>query len=208
MKKVITLLLAAGLVIGAASAANAVDIKAKGLWHNAMSFADRNFEKHNGSDKMQNATRIRTQIDVIASESLKGITDNVSVLRYRGDKTVICTPDYIEEKYGIFPSQYADFKSLTGDTADNIKGADRIGPKTAAYLLNEFGTLDNILANAEKIEKPFIKDSVIRNAERLKTNYRLIKLGSKVPLPFVLHELKYSYNGITTNEVLKGIKLR
>ena len=53
MKKVITLLLAAGLVIGAASAANAVDIKAKGLWHNAMSFADRNFEKHNGSDKMQ-----------------------------------------------------------------------------------------------------------------------------------------------------------
>ena len=57
----ITLLLAAGLVIGAASAANAVDIKAKGLWHNAMSFADRNFEKHNGSDKMQNATRIRTQ---------------------------------------------------------------------------------------------------------------------------------------------------
>ena len=73
MKKVITLLLAAGLVIGAASAANAVDIKAKGLWHNAMSFADRNFEKHNGSDKMQNATRIRTQIDVIASESLKGV---------------------------------------------------------------------------------------------------------------------------------------
>ena len=70
MKKVITLLLAAGLVIGAASAANAVDIKAKGLWHNAMSFADRNFEKHNGSDKMQNATRISTQIDVIASESL------------------------------------------------------------------------------------------------------------------------------------------
>ena len=80
--------------------------------------------------------------------------------------------------------------------------------KTAAFLLNEFGTLDNILANAEKIEKPFIKDSIIRNAERLKTNYRLIKLGSKVPLPFVLYELKYSYNGITTNEVLKGIKLR
>ena len=91
------------------------------------------------------------------SDFFQLITDNVSVLRYRGDKTVICTPDYIEEKYGIFPSQYADFKSLTGDTADNIKGADRIGPKTAAYLLNEFGTLDNILANAEKIEKPFIK---------------------------------------------------
>ena len=142
------------------------------------------------------------------SDFFQLITDKVSVLRYREDKTIICTPEYIEEKYGIFPSQYADFKSLTGDTADNIKGADRIGPKTAAFLLNEFGSLDNILANAEKIEKPFIKDSVIRNAERLKRNYRLIKLGSKAPLSFVLHELKYSYNGITTNEVLKEIKLR
>ena len=142
------------------------------------------------------------------SDFFQLITDNVSVLRYRGDNTVICTPDYIKEKFGIAPSQYADFKSLTGDTSDNIKGADKVGPKTAALLLGEFDTLEKILANTDKIKKPSIKESIIRNSERLKTNYKLIKLNNAAPLPFLLNELKYNYTGITTNEVLKGIGLR
>lgn len=53
----------------------------------------------------------------------------------------------------MLPSQYADFKSLTGDKADNIKGADRVGPKTAAALLNEFGSLENVILNADKIKR-------------------------------------------------------
>ena len=48
------------------------------------------------------------------SDFFQLITDKVSVLRYRGEKTIICTPDYIQEKFGIIPEQYADFKSLTG----------------------------------------------------------------------------------------------
>ena len=142
------------------------------------------------------------------SDFFQLITDNVSVLRYRGDNTVICTPDYIREKYGIMPSQYADFKSLTGDTSDNIKGADKVGPKTAAWLLNEFGTLESLLANAERISKPSIRESVIGNTEKLRTNNKIIKLGNTAPLPFTMDELEYPYNGITTNEVLKGIGLR
>lgn len=142
------------------------------------------------------------------SDFFQLITDNVSVLRYRGDNTVICTPEYINEKLGISPLQYADFKSLTGDASDNIKGADKIGSKTAALLLSEFGTLENIIANAEQIKKPSIKESVIRNTERLRINYKLIKLEKSEPLPFCMDELVYRYNGITTNEVLKGIGLR
>lgn len=71
------------------------------------------------------------------------------------------------------PEQYADFKSLTGDTADIIKGVDKIGQKTAAALVNEFGTLEN-----------------------------------RELLPFALHELAYEYDGLITNEVLKGIRLK
>lgn len=142
------------------------------------------------------------------SDFFQLITDRVSVLRYRGENTVICTPEYIREKFGITPDQYADFKSLTGDTADNIKGADKVGKKTAALLLNEFGTLENILANAERIKKPSVRESVIQNTERLKTNYKLIKLGNMAPLPFALQELAYCHTGITTNAVLKGIGLR
>ena len=133
------------------------------------------------------------------------ITDNVSVLRYRGDSTVICTPDYIKSKYNIEPWQYADFKSMVGDASDNIKGADKVGPKTAAYLLNRFGTLDNILANAESIEKPSIRDSIIRNADRLRTNYKIIRLNNATQLPFALNNLAYSFAEVVTTDVLKGI---
>ncbi len=142
------------------------------------------------------------------SDFFQLITETVSVLRYRGEKTVLCTPAYIKEKFGIVPAQYADFKSLTGDTADNIKGAEHIGPKTAAQLLNEFGTLENLLVHTENIKKPRIKESISKHAERLKINQELIRLEGNETLPYKLPELKYSYSGVTTNEVLKGIGLR
>ncbi len=142
------------------------------------------------------------------SDFFQLITDKVSVLRYRGDNTVICTPAYIRGKFDIEPQQYAEFKSLTGDKADNIKGADHVGPKTAALLLHEFGNLDRILANAENIKKPSVKNSIIQNTEKLKKNYRFIKLGDTAPLPFDLNELAYNDTGLATNDVLKGIGLR
>ncbi|MBP3704476.1 MAG: flap endonuclease [Clostridia bacterium] len=142
------------------------------------------------------------------SDFFQLITENVSVLRYRGEKTVLCTPAYIKEKFGITPAQYADLKSMTGDTADNIRGAEKVGPKTAAALLNEFGTLENIIASAEQIAKPSIRASVIRNAERLRTNYRLIRLQNIPALPFPLDDLQYTLPAITTNEVLKNIGLK
>lgn len=142
------------------------------------------------------------------SDFFQLITDKVSVLRYRGDKTTICTPKYIKDKFNITPFQYADFKSLTGDTSDNIKGADKVGPKTAALLLNERGSLENIISNADGIKKPSIKQSIIRNAEKIRTNYKIIKLDNSAQLPFAMSELAYKFNGITTNEVLKGVGLK
>ncbi len=142
------------------------------------------------------------------SDFFQLITEKVSVLRYRGEGTVVCTPDYIHQKFGILPVQYADFKSMTGDASDNIRGADKIGPKTAALLLNEFGTLEGILANAAAIRKPSIRESVIRNTDRLRVNRRLICLDGLEPLPYVLDELIYELPDITTNGVLRGIGLK
>lgn len=142
------------------------------------------------------------------SDFFQLITDRVSVLRYRGDQTLICSPAYIREKLGISPAQYADFKSLTGDTADNIKGAEKVGLKTAAALMTQFGTLENLLANASQIAKPSVRESVTRAADRLRVNYQLIKLGSSAHRPFALNELIYSDHGITTNEVLAAIGLK
>ena len=142
------------------------------------------------------------------SDFFQLIDDNVKVLRYRGDSSILCDEKYINQKLGISPSLYADFKSLTGDTADNIKGAYKVGPKTAAWLINQFGSLENILANAENISKPAVKKSIISNSERLLKNYQLIKLSGECELPFELNELKYEYSGITTTEVLRAIGLK
>lgn len=136
------------------------------------------------------------------------ITQNVQILRYRGEKTVLCNQSYIEEKLGISPRQYADFKSLTGDHSDNIRGADKIGPKTAAALLQQFGSLDQILVRPEEISKPSVRQSVIRNAERLRLNRLLIRLDGAQRLPFELEELAWRYSGQTTSQVLQAIGLR
>lgn len=142
------------------------------------------------------------------SDFFQLISEKVTILRYRGDNSVLCDPVYLWDKLGVVPERYADFKSLTGDTADNIKGADKVGPKTAAQLVNEFGSLEDIIEHASEIKKPSIRESILKNLERLRKNYQLIKLDGAEKLPFGLEEMKYSYSGVTTNEVLKGIGLK
>ena len=68
--------------------------------------------------------------------------------------------------------------------------------------------MESILENSDSIERPSIKESIVKNAERLRTNYKLIKLGGKAVIPFSISELEYNYSGITTNEVLNGIGLK
>ena len=142
------------------------------------------------------------------SDFFQLITERVSVLRYRGKHTVICHPAYIQEKLGIQPDRYASFKALTGDTADNIRGADKIGPKTAAELMNTFGNLQTMIEQADSIRKPSIRQSVIQNAARIRKNYDLICLSGEAALPFTLEQLRWEDSGRTTPQVLEkcGIK--
>ena len=142
------------------------------------------------------------------SDFFQLISERVSVLRYRGKNTAICDPAYIQEKLGIRPDRYASFKALTGDTADNIRGADKIGPKTAAELMNTFGNLQTMIEQADSIRKPSIRQSVIQNAARIRKNYDLICLSGEAALPFTLGQLRWEDSGRTTTQVLEkcGIK--
>ncbi len=142
------------------------------------------------------------------SDFFQLITEKVKILRYRGENTVIYDSKLFSEKFGILPKYYADYKSLTGDTADNIKGAFKIGPKTASALVSEFGSLENIIANCDNITKPAIRKSVSESTERLRLNYKLIKLCDCAEIPYSIDEIEYNYNGITTTEVLVSIGLK
>ena len=148
---------------------------------------------------------------VIASQDsdfFQLITDRVHVLRYRGDHSILCDPAYIRQKLGINPSRYASYKSLTGDTSDNIRGVDKIGPKTAAALMNQFGDVEDLIAHTEEIAKPSVRASVMNSTDRIRRNYALIALSGEADLPFAAEDLAYTYTGITTTQVLAGIGLR
>ncbi len=142
------------------------------------------------------------------SDFFQLINDHVTVFRYRGDHSVLCDRAYIREKLSIEPEQYADWKALVGDAADNIRGADKIGPKTAAALLNQFGSMENTLKNIEAVKKPSIRKSLQENTERLLCNQKLIALTGTVALPFALEMLTYRPDSRTTTDLLRTIGLR
>ena len=142
------------------------------------------------------------------SDFFQLIGEQVRILRYRGENSVICDRGYIREKFGIEPEQYADFKALVGDTADNIRGADKIGPKTAGELLRQFGTLEHILSGTETVKKPSVRESLLKNRERLARNQRLICLSGSDALPFTLEQLCYQPKSYTTTQLLQMLGLR
>lgn len=142
------------------------------------------------------------------SDYFQLIDENVSVLRYRGKHTLVCDKAYILEKFGVAPSQYADWKCLTGDSADNIKGVAMVGPKTASGLLQQFGDLEQILARTQEIKRPCIRESVEGSVSQLMLNQQLIRLTGQAPIPFPVEQLTYRYNGVHTNEVMRSIHLQ
>ena len=152
----------------------------------------------------------KTQKIVISSfdsDFFQLITKNVSVFRYRGENSLLCDEEYVRQKFAIEPMQYADFKALVGDTADNIKGAYKVGPKTAAALLQEYGSLQNLLKNAHTLTRASIRQAIVDSKERLEKNEKLIRLNGCAEVPFAIEELGYRLGGVTTNEVLSAIGL-
>ena len=148
---------------------------------------------------------------VIASQDsdfFQLITDRVHVLCYRGDNSVLCDPAYIRAKLGIDPARYALYKSLTGDTSDNIRGVEKVGPKTAAALTEQFEDLETLIQRAHEITKPSVRASVTASTDRIRRNYALIALSGEADLPFAVEELAYTYTDVTTTQVLAGIGVR
>jgi len=139
------------------------------------------------------------------SDFFQLITDMVGVLRYRGEQTTVCDPAYVRSKYGVEPWQYADYKCLVGDTADNVSGVKGVGPKTAAKLLQEYGTLAHMFERLDGVQPPKLQAALRESAERLEKNRRLIVLTGEAALPFEKESLVYHQGNKTTRQVLTEI---
>ncbi|HUJ10051.1 MAG TPA: 5'-3' exonuclease H3TH domain-containing protein [Verrucomicrobiae bacterium] len=118
------------------------------------------------------------------------VSPQVRLLRPNGKETVICDAGGVQERYGIRPDQVIDFLSLLGDAVDNIPGVPGVGEKTAAQLLQRYGTLENLLAHASEIPKPKLQEALMASGEQIRANRRLIALQTDLPLPVTIEALK------------------
>lgn len=92
-------------------------------------------------------------------------------------------PAAVEAKYeGLHPEQLVDLKALMGDASDNIPGVAGVGEKTAIALVKEFGSIDNLLANLEKIPRQTVRQKVEQDLERLQQRYVLARINTAVPM--------------------------
>lgn len=87
------------------------------------------------------------------------------------------------EKFGVFPEKVIDVQALAGDSSDNVPGVPGIGIKTAAELINTYGTLEDLLARAQEIKQPKRRESLIQNAELAQISKKLVTLCDTSPMP-------------------------
>jgi DNA polymerase I len=118
------------------------------------------------------------------------IGPRIRLLRPDGKESIIVDPEGVKTRFGVTPEQMVDLLSLLGDSVDNIPGVPGVGEKTAAQLLQTYGTLDNLLARVSEITKPKLRDALVEAAGRLQTNRKLIALQTDLLLPVSLEALK------------------
>ncbi len=102
--------------------------------------------------------------------------------------------EYVMGKFGVRPEQLGDVLALMGDSVDNVPGVPGIGPKTAAKLIEEYGTLDAVLAAAPSMKKSKMQENLVAHEEMARLSRRLVALHCEMDLPEPLEGL--TLNGI------------
>src|SRR5688572_28373112 len=92
-------------------------------------------------------------------------------------------------KWGVPPSAMVDLLALMGDTSDNVPGVPKVGEKTAVELLQQFGTLEALLARTAEVKKASIRQSLEENRELALLSKQLVTLQLDVPLPVAVTDL-------------------
>jgi DNA polymerase-1 len=96
--------------------------------------------------------------------------------------------DEVKEKFGVPPEKVIDVQSLAGDSVDNIPGVPGIGIKTAAELINQFGSLDELLKKAETIKQPKRRQALLDNKSNALISRELVTLKNDVPVKETIND--------------------
>ena len=129
------------------------------------------------------------RVKIVSSDKdlMQLIDDNIQMLDPMKNK--IIDEAGVMEKFGVPPNRVIDVQSLAGDSTDNIPGVPGIGIKTAATLINEYGSLDELLIRAEEIKQPKRRQTLIDNTEMARISCQLVTLAQDAPVPVPLENL-------------------
>lgn len=122
-----------------------------------------------------------TRVTIVSSDKdlMQLIGDRITM--FDGMKNRVIAEPEVFEKFGVGPDRVIDVQALAGDSVDNIPGAPGIGVKTAAQLLNEFGSLEELLARAGEIKQPKRRETLIDKADQIRMSKQLVTLRDDVP---------------------------
>jgi DNA polymerase-1 len=128
----------------------------------------------------------------------RGITD-----------TFIYGPDQVRQRYGFEPAQLIDFKALRGDTSDNIPGVPGVGDKTAAKLVQDFGSVEALLERVDELPEGRLKTSLKANADQVRLGKRMVTIVRDVPVELDLEQARWTrYDYDKAREVFDRLEFR
>ncbi len=138
-------------------------------------------------------------------DMLQLATEQVSVLITRKGVSEVerYTPGEIGEKYGLTPGQIIDLKGLMGDASDNIPGVPGVGEKTALKLLQEYGTVENLLEHIDEL-KGKLRENIETHMDDARMSKRLATIFREVPLGHSLDEV--AWNGYDSSVLAAAMR--
>lgn len=97
-------------------------------------------------------------------------------------------PEGVKNKFGVPPEKIVDYLALIGDAVDNVPGVDKVGPKTACKLIEQYGSLEGVIEHADEV-KGVVGENLRRVKDWLPTGRKLLTVKSDVELPFEMEAL-------------------
>jgi DNA polymerase-1 len=129
---------------------------------------------------------LKYTINIISSDKdlmqLLDVENNVNI--YDPSKNRYITREDVIEKFGVAPEKMLDLMALVGDSSDNIPGVQGIGPKTASSLINEFGSLENLIANINNLPKSKKFEVLKNNVDKAILSKKLASLCHDIDVQF------------------------
>lgn len=118
-----------------------------------------------------------------SDKDLCQLIDEKTFMVHTHKDNLIFNQQEVENKYGITPNQFIDYLAIVGDSSDNIPGIKGLGPKTATKLLNEFETLEALLAGASELKNKKLAEKIETHKEEARISYKLATIDTTLDVP-------------------------